>query len=149
MDRPDASQLDNRIVAAITALCDEADDHVEAARYAAAVATYREALALVPLPVTSWAVSTWILGSIAEAHYLGGEYLEARDAIDDAFRCEGAIGNAFLHLRLGQIEDRLGNRGRALDELIRAFTRGDEAVFAGEDPRYLALVKAALLDEAN
>ena len=149
MDRPDASQLDDRIVAAITALCESGDDEVEAGRYGEAVARYLQALALVPTPVTSWAVSTWIQGSIAEAHYLAGEYLEARDAIDDAFRCEGAIGNPFLHLRLGQIEDRLGNRGRALDELIRAFTRGDEAVFAGEDPRYLALVKAALLDDAN
>ena len=144
MDRPDASQLDERIVSAITALCESGDDDVEAGRFAEGIARYRQALALVPTPVTAWAVSIWIQGSIAEAHYLGGEYLEARDAIDDAFRCEGAIGNAFLHLRLGQIELQLGNRGRALDELIRAFTRGDEAVFAGEDPRYLALVKEAL-----
>ena len=149
MDRPGASQLDDRIVAAITALCESGDDDVEAGRHAEAVARYREALALVPAPVTAWAVSTWIHAAIAEAHYLAGEYAPARDAIDDAFRCEGAIGNAFLHLRLGQIEDRLGNRGRALDELVRAFTRGGEPVFEGEDPRYLALVQAALVDDAS
>jgi tetratricopeptide (TPR) repeat protein len=144
MARPDASQLDDRIVAAVTELCERGDDHVEAGRYDEAVALYREALALVPRPVHAWAVSTWIHGAIAEAFYLEGDYARARDAIDEAFRCDGAIGNAFLHMRLGQIELHLGNRGRALDELIRAYTRAGEDVFAGEDPRFLSLVKEAL-----
>ena len=144
MARPDASQLDDRIVAAVTELCERGDDAVEAGRYDAAVALYREALALVPHPVHAWAVSTWIHSAVAEAYYLAGELPRARDAIDEAFRCDGAIGNAFLHLRLGQVELQLGNRGRALDELIRAYTRAGEEVFAGEDPRDLALVRAAL-----
>ena len=149
MDRPDATQLDDRIVATITDRCESADDDVEAGRYAEAIIKYREALKLVPSPVEAWAVSTWIHGAIAEAHYLAGELVPAREAIDATFRCEGAIGNAFLHLRLGQIELQLGNRGRALDELIRAFTRAGEEVFVGEDPRYLALVKAALLEDSS
>ncbi len=133
-------------MAAVTALCERGDDDVEAGRYDEAVARYREALALVPKPVHAWAVSTFLNASIAEAHYLAGDYARAREAIDEAFRCEGAIGNAFLHLRLGQVEHFLGNRGRALDELIRAYTRAGEEVFAGEDPKYLALVKAATED---
>jgi tetratricopeptide (TPR) repeat protein len=146
VDRPAASALDPGIVARITELCERGDDELEAARYDAAIDRYREALALVPHPVRSWGVSTFIHASIAEALYLGGEHASAREAIDEAFRCEGGIGNAFLHLRLGQIEHILGNRGRALDELIRAFTRSGEEVFAGEDPKYLAMVKVALLD---
>jgi tetratricopeptide (TPR) repeat protein len=144
VDRPDARDLDDGIVAAITELCERGDDEVEAGRYAAAVARYREALDLVPHPVHAWAVSTWIHSAIAEAFYLAGKHVEARDAINDAFRCDGAIGNAFLHMRLGQVELALGNRSRALDELIRAFTRAGEEVFGGEDPKYLALVKEAL-----
>jgi tetratricopeptide (TPR) repeat protein len=144
VERPHESQLDDGIVAAITERCERGDDLVEAGRYGEAVALYREALAFVPHPVHAWGVSTWIHGAIAEAHYLAGEPELARDAIDDAFRCEGALGNAFFHLRLGQIELQLGNRGRALDELIRAYTRAGEDVFADEDPKYLALVKAAL-----
>lgn len=140
------AELNDEIVAKVTELCELGDDDVEAGRYEESIGKYREALALVPHPVHMWAVSTWILGAIAEAHYLGGELTLARDAINEAFRCEGAIGNAFLHLRLGQIELGLGNRGRALDELIRAYTRAGEEVFAGEDPKYLALVKAALED---
>jgi tetratricopeptide (TPR) repeat protein len=149
VDRPAASQLDERLVAAVTALCEQGDEAVEAGRHLDAIARYREALALVPSPVHRWAVSTWIHGAIAEAYYLAGELSRARDAINEAFRCEGAVGNAFLHLRLGQIELQLGNRGRALDELIRAFTRAGDEVFAGEDPKYLALVKAALADDAG
>jgi tetratricopeptide (TPR) repeat protein len=144
VDRPEAHELDDGVVASITELCNRGDEDVEASRYADAIARYREALGLVPRPVTAWAVSTWIHAAIAEAHWLAGEDREARDAIDDAFRCEGAIGNAFLHMRLGQVELRLGNRGRALDELIRAFTRSGEEVFEGEDPKYLALVREAL-----
>ncbi len=146
MDRPRPHELNDQIVAQVTELCELGDDDVEAGRYDEAVLKYREALALVPHPVHSWAVSTWILGAIAEAYYLAEDYARARDAINEAFRCDGAIGNAFLHLRLGQIELVLGNRGRALDVLIRAFTRAGEEVFAGEDPKYLTMVKAALED---
>jgi tetratricopeptide (TPR) repeat protein len=146
VDRPGAHELDDAIVKTITELCDRGDEALEAGEHAAAVALYRDALGHVPKPAEAWAVATWILGSIAEALYLANDYVAARDAIDDAFRCEGALGNAFLHLRLGQIELALGNRGRALDELIRAFTRAGEEVFADEDPKYLALVKQALED---
>ena len=148
MGRPDASQLDDRIVAAVTALSDRGDSAVEAGLYEEAIACYREALTLVPQPVHAWAVSTFLHAAIAEAHYLAGEHARARDAIDDAFRCEGAIGNAFLHLRLGQIELTLGNRGRAVDELVRAYTRAGEEVFADEDPKYLTLVHETLGDRS-
>src|SRR5206468_4287795 len=95
VDRVRPAELNDEIVAKVTALCEQGDDDVEAGRYEESIARYRAALALVPHPVHMWAVSTWILGAIAEAHYLGGEYARARDAIDEAFHCEGAIGNAF------------------------------------------------------
>jgi hypothetical protein len=94
-------------------------------------------------------VTTWILTAIAEAHYLRKDWTAAKDAIFEAFRCEGATGNAFLHLRLGQAELELGNKGRAVDELIRAHQRGGDEVFDGEDPRLLGMVRAALDDDAN
>lgn len=142
--RPAAAALDDTLVARITQLCEQGDDDVEGGRYDEAIARYREAFTLVPRPVHAWAVSTFILTSIAEAHYLAGDYARTRDAVNDAFACDGAVGNPFLHLRMGQAEHLLGNRGRAVDELIRAYERGGEEVFAGEDPKYLAMVKASL-----
>jgi tetratricopeptide (TPR) repeat protein len=142
--RPHAAALDDTLVARITQLCELGDDDVESGRFDEAIARYREAFTLVPRPVHAWAVSTFILPSIAVAHYLAGDYARTRDAVNEAFGCDGAVGNPFLHLRMGQAEHLLGNRGRAVDELIRAYERGGEEVFAGEDPKYLALVKASL-----
>jgi tetratricopeptide (TPR) repeat protein len=142
--RPQAAELDEAIVARITELCEAGDDDVENASYAAGIIKYRQALTLVPKPVFSWKVTIFILTSIAEAHYLDKDFAAARDALNEALRGDGAVGNPFLHLRLGQVELELGNRGRARDELLRAFTRGGEEVFAGEDPRYLAIVKHEL-----
>ena len=142
--RPEASQLDAAIVAKVTALCEQGDDDVEASRFDDAVARYEEALTLVPRPLYAWAVTTWILTAMAEAYHLKQDHTRAKESIMEAFRCEGAIGNPFLHLRLGQSEIALGQKGRGVEELIRAHERGGDAVFEGEDPRYLALVRAAL-----
>jgi tetratricopeptide (TPR) repeat protein len=144
MPRPDASQLDDLIVARITELCERGDDDVEQGLYEAAIEKYEEALGLVPRPFYAWAVTTWILTAIAEARFLQRDYARTKETIMEAFRCEGAIGNAFLHLRLGQAEIELGMKGRGVEELIRAHERGGEEVFDGEDPKYLAFVKAAL-----
>lgn len=149
MSRPDPSQLDDTIVARVTELCERGDDDTENGRYDEAIAKYEEALTLVPRPLYAWAVTTWILSAIAEARYLQKDWSGAKAAIMEAFRCEGAIGNAFLHLRLGQVEIELGFKGRGLDELIRAHERGGAEVFEGEDPKYLTMVRAALDDGSN
>ncbi|APR84840.1 TPR repeat protein [Minicystis rosea] len=144
MSRPDPSQLDEHIVATVTALCERGDDDVENGLYEAAVEKYEEALTLIPRPLYAWAVTTWIFSAIAEARYLQKDWARTKESIMEAFRCEGAIGNPFLHLRLGQAEIALGNKGRGVEELIRAHERGGDEVFDGEDPKYLALVRAAL-----
>ena len=144
VSRPEASQLDDQIVARVTELCELGDDHVENQRFDDAIARYEEALTLVPRPLYAWAVTTWILTAMGEAYYLMKDHARVKESIMEAFRCEGAIGNAFLHLRLGQAEIELGQKGRGVEELIRAHERGGDAIFDGEDPRYLALVRAAL-----
>jgi tetratricopeptide (TPR) repeat protein len=148
MARPEPAQLDDTIVTRVTELCERGDDDVENGLYEAAIEKYEEALGLVPRPLYAWAVTTWILSAIAEARYLQKDWAAVKAAVMEAFRCEGAIGNAFLHLRLGQAELALGAKGRGVDELIRAHERAGEAVFEGEDPKYLALVQQAL-DAAN
>lgn len=144
MSRPDPSQLDDHIVARITELCERGDDDVENGLYEASIEKYEEALGLVPQPLYAWAVTTWILTAIAEARYLQKDWARVKETVMEAFRCEGAIGNPFLHLRLGQAEIALGSKGRGVEELIRAHERGGDDVFDGEDPKYLAMVRAAL-----
>jgi hypothetical protein len=55
-----------------------------------------------------------------------------------------ALGNPFLHLRLGQCRFELGDLDRAADELARAYMADGEDVFDGEDPKYLAFLKTRL-----
>jgi tetratricopeptide (TPR) repeat protein len=143
MKRPGSQELDNRLVAEITELCERGDDDVEHQRYDEALVRYRAALALVPAPVLAWKATAWILTALGETLYFKRDFQAAREALNDAMRCTGAVGNPFLHLRLGQVELELGNRGRALDELLRAHTRAGDAIFSGEDSRFLAMVKEA------
>ena len=58
--------------------------------------------------------------------------------------CPDAIGNPFLHLRLGQCQFELGNLDRAADELARAFLIEGKQVFEDSDPKYLDFVESKL-----
>lgn len=58
--------------------------------------------------------------------------------------CPGAIGNPFLHLRLGQCQLELGNNDQAADELTRAYMAEGTTIFQDEDPKYLAFLKTQL-----
>lgn len=145
--RAGAGELSDSLVAEVTELCDRGDDDVEHGRYDEAIARYKAALALMPAPVFAWKATSWILTALADAHFFKKDFAATRDAINDAMRCIGAVGNPFLHLRLGQAELELGNRGRARDELHRAYLGGGEDLFAGEDPRYLELVQEQLRRE--
>jgi hypothetical protein len=57
-------------------------------------------------------------------------------------QCPDAVGNAFLHLRLGQCEYELGNMDRAADELARAHAVGGAEIFEGAPAKYFAFLQA-------
>ena len=79
--------------------------------------------------------------AVGDANFLGGDYTAGRDNLSNAMRCPGAIGNPFIHLRLGQCQLELGNADRAADELMRAYMGGGEEIFDGQDPKYLAFLR--------
>jgi hypothetical protein len=57
--------------------------------------------------------------------------------------CPGAIGNPFLHLRLGQCQFELGNLDRAGDELARAYMGAGNEIFVGAE-KYFEFLKTRL-----
>jgi hypothetical protein len=61
-----------------------------------------------------------------------------------AMHAPGAVGNPFLHLRIGQVQFELGNEQRAADELARAYLKEGKTLFDGEDPKYLDFIKGKL-----
>jgi tetratricopeptide (TPR) repeat protein len=144
--RPGAHELDHHLAARITDLCDRGDQDVEQGRFDDAIVKYESALELVPKPFYAWKASAWILTALGETHFFRKDYRAAHAALTDALRCHGSVGNPFLHLRLGQVELELGNRGRARDELHRAFVRAGLELFDGEDPKYLAIIQQDIED---
>ncbi len=130
-------ELNDQTYQQITALCEQGDALADEERYAEALECFRQAWDLLPEPQTEWEAATWILAAVGDTEFLRGNYPAARDALSQAMYCPDAIGNPFLHLRLGQAQFELGNHERAADELIRAYALGEEELWADEDPKYL------------
>ncbi len=58
--------------------------------------------------------------------------------------CPDAIGNPFIHLRLGQCQYELGNEEQAADELARAYMVAGDEIFDTDDPKYLEFIKSKI-----
>ena len=137
------AELPTDVYDRIQALCKSGDALADEVQYAAALQQYWAAWDLLPEPQTDWEAATWILAAIGDANFLGGDYVAGRDNLSLAMRCPDAIGNPFLHLRLGQCQYELGNLDRAADELARAFMGAGSDIFEG-DEKYLAFLKTRL-----
>jgi len=137
------AELQGETYERIQALCKQGDTLAENGKYSAALEQYRTAWDLLPEPQTEWEAATWILAAIGEANFLGGEYVAGRDNLTMAMHCPDAIGNPFLHLRLGQCQFELDNLDRAADELARAYLGAGSDIFEGAD-KYFAFLKARL-----
>ena len=143
------ARLPEDVHAQVTALSAAGDDQVCLGNYDAAIDSYEDALALLPGPTTQWDAATWLLTAIGDTHFLKRDFAAARTALQDAMHAPGAIGNPFVHLRLGQAQFELGDMNRAKDELVRAYMGAGERIFEGEDPKFLNLVKATIRPPAS
>ena len=137
-------ELPDAIAQQIAGLSEAGDTLAQEGEYREAIGKYVEALELLPEPMTDWEASTWLLAAIGDANFLSGNYAEARDALSDAMHGPGAIGNPFIHMRLGQTQFELGNMDRAADELARAYLQDGHTIFENEDPKYVVFIKSRL-----
>jgi hypothetical protein len=137
------AELSDEIHERIQILCKEGDALAEQCQYSAALKKYWAAWGLLPEPKTDWKAATWILAAIGDANALSGDFTAGRDNLSMAMHCPDAIGNPFLHLRLGQCQFELGNLDRAADELARAYMGAGSDIFEGAD-KYFAFLKTRL-----
>ena len=137
-------ELDAKTHEAVTRLCAEAEAHAEEARLEEALVAYAQALELLPEPTNHWEAATWIYAAIGDVHFLVGSFETAERAFQEAITCPGAIGNPFLHLRLGQLALEHGEEERAAEELLRAYRAEGEEIFASDDPKYLSFLLSQL-----
>jgi tetratricopeptide (TPR) repeat protein len=135
-----ALELDDAIYEQIKCLCAAGDEFSDQQRHDEALVEYNKAWQLVPEPKSEWEASTWILTAIGDSCFLLGKNKSAREALEYAMHCPGAIGNPFIHLRLGQVLFDAGEKDSAANELIRAYMGEGAEIFEPEDPKYLAFL---------
>src|SRR4051812_36367837 len=122
-------QLDPVTHERVSVLCQNGDAFAAKGEYDAALREYSVAWSLVPQPKDQWAASTWILAAIGDALFHRRDFADAFEAFTASLDCPGAIGNPFIHLRIGQSAFELGEQARALDELTRAYMGGGRNLF--------------------
>ena len=142
-------ELPDQLHSQIVTLCTEGDEAAERGDFSIALDSYWAAWDLLPGTKTDWAASTWILTAIGDANFLSGDFQAGRDNLSNAMHCPDAIGNPFIHLRLGQCQFELGNLKRAADELARAYLLEGLALFNDEDPKYIEWIKPQLEEPAG
>src|SRR5688500_9405153 len=98
------TELSDATYEEIQRLCAEGNDLAEKERYSAALQKYWAAWDLLPEPQDQWEAATWILGAIGDANFHSEDFAAGRDNLGAAMHCPSAVGNPFLHLRLGQCQ---------------------------------------------
>jgi tetratricopeptide (TPR) repeat protein len=140
------SELDDATHAQIQALCARGDAFADEGHWGEALEAYWSAWDLLPEPQTAWEAATWILAAIGDVNFQQGDFQAGRENLAMAMHCPQAVGNPFLHLRLGQCQFELGEMDRAADELARALLIESPRLFEDEDPKYLEFIKGRLIE---
>jgi len=143
------NKLPTAVYAEITKLSEEGNALADSGDTLGAWKKFIEALGMVPEPKLDWDATTWLLASIGDMAFLRGKYEKARDALSDAVRCPGGLGNVFIHLRLGECYFELNDMHRAGDNLARAYMAGGREAFEKEDPKYFLYLSTILKPPAG
>ncbi|MCR9200956.1 MAG: tetratricopeptide repeat protein [Planctomycetaceae bacterium] len=136
--------LENEIDLAIQDTLGRAEQHMGAAQWDEAVAAFQSALRLLPAAnaLDEYATRGWT--GIADALFFQQKYADAREALEQALKCDGGTGNAFVHLRLGQCCLNLQQTDAAADQLTRAYMAAGPDIFQGEDEMYFAFLQTRI-----
>ena len=138
------SELEETISVRVQALCSRDEELADDGDYAEALDVFWSAWDLIPEPKTIWEAATWVLAAIGDMNFQQENFEAGRDNLAMAMHCPAAIGNPFLHLRLGQCQFELGNLDLAADELARALLVESPKLFESEDPKYLEFIMGRL-----
>lgn len=138
------SELSEDVHSKVQRLCAVGDAQAKQKHFPEALQSYWAAWNLLQEPKTELEAATWVLAAIGDTNFLSGDFEAGRDNLSHAMamQCPGAIGNPFLHLRLGQCQLELGVVDRAGDELTRAYMGAGSKIFKDQDPKYLSFLKS-------
>lgn len=136
-----ADQLPDAIYAKVKALSDQGNQHMSAHRYTAAVASWEQALALLPQPQALWDAALWLHASIGDGLRSSDDLAGALDQFRIAANCADGATNPFVLFNIGACLLDLGNEDEAVDPLLRAYMLEGEEIFEDEDSKYIDLLR--------
>lgn len=142
-------ELSEKLYARIQESCRIGDEFAEKGGLARALKEYGKAYDLIPEPKTNWEATTRVLTAIGDVNFLRGDYKAAKANLSDAMHCPNAIGNPFIHMRLGQSCFELNELDRAADEMTRAYAVEGEEIFSEDDPKYFEFLKTRIVIEKS
>ena len=96
---------------------------------------------LLPEPKVQWEAATWLNASIGDARYQQKDFTAALEALLDALNGPDGVSNPFIHLRLGECFQELGQVDRARDHLMRAYMLAGREIFESEPPWFFRLIE--------
>jgi tetratricopeptide (TPR) repeat protein len=117
---------------------------LEEENFSGAYESFTQALDLLPDPKEKWPEATWLFAALGDMYFQSRNYDQAMQAFNDAMHCPQAIGNPYLHLKLGQCQYEVSNFDRAADELTRAYMGGGAEIFSQDDPKYFDFLKTKI-----
>jgi tetratricopeptide (TPR) repeat protein len=127
----------------IRRLCSEGYLSYDGGDYDKALRRFYQAWTLLPKPQTGFTASGWVLTAIGDAYFAKRNFAAGIEALRSALYCPQAVGNPFIHLRLGQCYLEQGEQDDADRHLVRALQTGAE-LFAREETRYRSRAEQAL-----
>lgn len=137
-------ELSDEIFAQIETLCDAGNVAMDEGDYEEALHSFLAAWELLPEPRMAWDAATWILSSIADAHFFQDNFAAMREPLMLAMQGDEARANPFLRLRLGQCMLELEEPVEAANWLAGAYLQEGTKLFEDEDPKYLDFIKSQL-----
>jgi len=131
------AELEDAVHGELGRLTPEGDRLAELGEYEDAIRLYSDAWRMLPEPQHEWDAALWLLAAIGDTSFLSGKLEDAKNALQFCLaNCPAALGNPFLHFRLGQTHFELSELDRAADELMRAYMGAGEEIFEQHDPKY-------------
>ncbi|MCE2597410.1 hypothetical protein K6Y31_21815 [Motilimonas cestriensis] len=117
--------LDPGIHKKIAVLSKEGNELSSDHHYSEARAKYIEAIKLLPDHFSNWEAATWLLVAIGDTHFFSDNFEKMMKSFTNAVQCPAGLGNAYIHLRLGQAYFELNELDKSADELTRAYMGGE------------------------
>ncbi|SDD08269.1 Tetratricopeptide repeat-containing protein [Massilia sp. PDC64] len=128
----------------IAELCKEGDALASVGNLEDARQKYIAALKLLPGEPRQWEAATWIYVSLGDVHFRSRDFDKAFKCFYNAVQCPKALGNPYIHLRLGQLYFEQHMLDKAADELTRAYMGGGISIFMEDDPKYLEFLETRI-----